>query len=108
MPADAYVWLGFAAVDVAPSPNCQLYVNAAPSGSEDPALEKVTANGALPVSGAPLAATTGGRFVAPPDGGFRPKINRYAAGKFVAEAKGFAGSNGGHDAFPHQLGLPLK
>ena len=64
MPADAYVWLGFAVVAVAPSPNCQLYVNAVPSGSDEPALEKLTVNGTVPDNGAPLATATGGRFVA--------------------------------------------
>src|SRR5258707_12054236 len=64
VPADAYVWLGFAVVAVAPSPNCQLYVSAVPSGSDEPALEKFTVNGTVPVNGAPLAAAIGGWLVA--------------------------------------------
>ena len=55
--------LGFAAVEVAPSPKVQLNVKAVPSGSEQPALEKLTASGASPEIGVPLATATGGRLV---------------------------------------------
>ena len=50
-PGCAYVWLGFAAVDVPPSPNVQAYVSVWPSGSDEPALEKLTARGAGPAVG---------------------------------------------------------
>ena len=53
---------GFAAVDVAPSPKVQEYVNGALSGSEDPALVKFTVKGATPVFGLPSATATGGWF----------------------------------------------
>ena len=46
-----YVWLGFAAVDVPPSPNVQAYVSVWPSGSDEPALEKLTASGGGPAVG---------------------------------------------------------
>src|SRR3954469_15238883 len=37
-PACVYVCVGFAAVEVVPSPNVQAYVNGCPSGSDEPAL----------------------------------------------------------------------
>jgi len=49
-----------AAVEVCPSPKVQLYVSARPSGSLDPALEKLTVSGAGPDFGVASAAATGG------------------------------------------------
>ena len=50
-PGCEYVWVGFAAVDVPPSPNVHAYVSVWPSGSDEPALEKLTASGAGPAVG---------------------------------------------------------
>ena len=49
-----------AAVDVVESPKVQLYVNARPSGSDDPALEKFTLKGAAPLVAEALATAVGG------------------------------------------------
>jgi hypothetical protein len=58
-PGCAYVWLGLAAVDVPPSPNVHAYVSGCPSGSDEPALEKLTASGAGPPVGFADATATG-------------------------------------------------
>jgi hypothetical protein len=56
----AYVCVGFGLVDVAPSPNVQLYVSGAPSGSFEPVLEKVTVRGGCPLLGLASTTATGG------------------------------------------------
>src|SRR5262245_13004932 len=61
-PADEYVCAGFAAVDVAPSPKVQRYVRGWPSGSAEPALEKLTVRGTGPAAGLAAAKALGGRF----------------------------------------------
>jgi hypothetical protein len=61
-PAWLYVCVGFAAVDVVPSPKVQEKVNGCPSGSVEPALEKVTASGAGPDWGLAAAMAVGGWF----------------------------------------------
>src|ERR1041385_747386 len=43
-----YWWVGLAAVVLVPSPKSQEYVSAPPSGSTEPALEKVTVKGEYP------------------------------------------------------------
>src|SRR6267142_735033 len=97
---------GFAAVEVWPSPNAQLYVRAEPSGSAVPVVEKFTVNGTLPFRGVALTITIGGRFGGPPDGGLVPKINRKPAGMFRPTlSSGFAGSNGGQGRSPNHAGL---
>ena len=53
---------GFAEVEVAPSPKFQLYDSGDPSGSDEPALEKVTASGAAPPNVFAPAVAVGGRF----------------------------------------------
>ncbi len=45
---------------VAPSPNAQAYVSGSASGSLEPAPEKLTASGAVPLCGVPPATATGG------------------------------------------------
>jgi hypothetical protein len=51
-----------AAVEFPPSPKFQLYAKGPPSGSDDPALEKLTFSGAVPFFGDVLIALTGGWF----------------------------------------------
>src|SRR5215470_8206869 len=60
-----YWWVGLAAVVLVPSPKSQEYMSAPPSGSTEPALEKVTVKGEYPALGVTLALATGGVFPAP-------------------------------------------
>src|SRR5882672_1000814 len=60
-----YWWVGLAAVVLVPSPKSQAYVSAPPSGSTEPALEKVTIKGEYPALGVTLALATGDVFAAP-------------------------------------------
>lgn len=48
MPFFLYVYVGFAAVEVPPSPKSQAYVRASPSPSVVPAEENLTLSGATP------------------------------------------------------------
>src|SRR5436190_7266981 len=61
-PLVAKVWVGLAAVDVPPSPKFQAKVSAPPSGSEDPAEEKLTLSGAAPEVRLALARASGAWF----------------------------------------------
>ena len=58
-PCCEYVWLGLAAVEVVLSPNVHEYVSGCPSGSDEPALEKLTASGAGPAVGFAAPTTIG-------------------------------------------------
>ncbi len=53
------MWLGFAAVEVLPSPKAQEYRRADPPGSFEPALEKFTVSGAGPLVRSAAAFATG-------------------------------------------------
>src|SRR5262245_49734097 len=59
-PPCTYVCVGFACVDVVPSPKSQKYVSAPPSGSVDAAPLKFTVNGEYPEVGVAVALATGG------------------------------------------------
>src|SRR5947209_13985727 len=61
-PFDEYVWLGFAAVDVLPSPKFHERLSAPPSGSNEPAEEKLTVIGAIPDVRLAAAFAVGARF----------------------------------------------
>ena len=54
--------VGFAAVEVVPSPNVHEYASGCPSGSNEPALEKLTVNGTGPELGVAAATAIGGWF----------------------------------------------
>ena len=56
------MWLGFACVEVVLSPNVQEYVSGWPSGSDEPALEKLAVSGAGPDVGLADAAAVGAWF----------------------------------------------
>src|SRR5919108_2242925 len=58
-PAFEYVWDGLAAVDELPSPKSHEYVMGWPSGSFEPALEKLTLSGAGPEVLSAEASATG-------------------------------------------------
>ena len=49
--------------EVTPSPKFQLYVMGSPFGSEEPAPEKLTVNGAGPFVGEAVMTAVGGLFV---------------------------------------------
>jgi hypothetical protein len=57
--ADTYVWVGFACVDVPPSPKVHEYVRGLPVGAVDPALENDTPSGEYPVCGVAEATAVG-------------------------------------------------
>src|SRR4051794_14544346 len=64
-PGVLYLWVGLAAVVLVPSPKSHEYVSTPPSGSTEPALEKVTVRGECPARGVTVALATGGVFAAP-------------------------------------------
>jgi hypothetical protein len=61
VPLSPYVWLGFASVDVLPSPKFQRYVSGCASGSTEPALENAIATPSFPLYG-PFAVAVGGEL----------------------------------------------